>query len=152
MLLNADVSKIASMIEADPSMADKIGVTSSLQQKTGGVHSGAWLYAITSQAKEPTLAWEFITLILSEERCRARMELVSMVPPIDSLRAEYIALNPIVNEAQLENLTFSTAWPKASCSSVLESALHLAYDEIVYDVSTPEEALANAEQEVEKNR
>lgn len=152
MLLNANTDTLSSMIKEDPSMADKLGVASSLKGKTGGVHSGAWLYAITSQSKNPDLAWEFISFVFSDERCRARMDLVGMVPPIKSLSDEYIAKDPLINEPQLENMTWSMAFPAVAWSNAYSEALNLAYEEIVYGTDTPAGALAHAEEEIAKNR
>ncbi len=137
---------VMSMIEADPSLEEKIGYTSSLTNVQGGMHCGAWMYAISAQSKQPDLAWEWIQFVLSKERAEARMNETNMVPPLKSLAEEYEEKGGTLYTAQLGNLVQSQAYPKLSWTNVYEESLHLAYDEIIYGQKTPEQAMKDLEE------
>lgn len=139
--LHISPDAIRSMINEDPSLQGKIGYQPTLINKKGGNHCGAWLYSISSQSKNPDLAWEWIKFIFTEERCRVRMNEFKIVPPMNSLSEEYIAKDPDLNRAQLKNLVQSQAYPKLSWTNVYEESLHLAYDQILYGEKTAEQAM-----------
>ncbi len=136
---------LQSMIEADPSLEDKIGFAPSLTNLSGGIHAGAWLYSISTQSKIPDTAWSWIEFIFSEERSAVRMNEMGIVPPINSLNDDYIAMGGELYEAQFENLKQSQAYPKLSWTNIYEESMHVAYDEIVYGTKTPEQAMQDLE-------
>ena len=138
---------IQSMIKEDPSLEGKIGYASSLTNVKGGMHCGAWLYSISSQSKQPDLAWDWIEFIFTKERVEARMNETNMVPPLTSMSEEYKELGGELYAAQLGNLVQSQAYPKLSWTNIYEESLHLAYDEIIYAQNTPEQAKQDLEAE-----
>lgn len=150
MALSTHVPTIKSWIEEDPSLADKLGYAPSLTEAQGGIHAGAWLYSISSQCENPDLAWEWIKFIFSEERSLARMYETGMIPPLDSLREDYMAEGgeefALLHEAQMANMQQSFAYPKISWSSLYEEQLNIGYDEIIYDIKTPEQAMQDVEE------
>ena len=148
MTLAISPDQIHSMLEEDPSLEGKIGYAPSLTNKSGGIHCGAWLYAISSQTKQPDLAWEWIRFVFSEERCRVRMEEFGIVPPVQSLNEEYIKDDPDIKSAQLKNLNQSQAYPKLNWTNVYEETLHQAYDQILYHQKTPDTAIADLQNDI----
>ena len=137
---------VMSMIEEDPSLEGKIGYAPSLTNVQGGMHCGAWMYAISSQSKQPELAWEWIEFVLSKERAEARMNETNIVPPLNSLADAYKERGGDLYAAQLGNLVQSQAYPKLSWTNIYEESLHLAYDEIIYGEKTPEQAMKDLEE------
>lgn len=148
MTLTISPDQIHSMLEEDPTLEGKIGFAPSLTNKSGGIHCGAWLYAISSQTKQPDLAWEWIKFVFSEERCRVRMEEFGIVPPIQSLANEYIEDDPEIKSAQLQNLNQSQAYPKLDWTNIYEETLHQAYDQILYHQKSPEEAMNDLQNDI----
>ena len=110
------------------------------------MHCGAWMYAISSQSKQPDLAWEWIQFVLSKERAQARMDETNIVPPLNSLAEAYKEKGGDLYAAQLGNLVQSQAYPKLPWTNIYEESLHLAYDEIIYGEKTPEQAMKDLEE------
>lgn len=150
MCLQIAPATIISMIEEDPSLKDKIGYQASLTNKEGGIHCGAWTYAITERCKNKDLAWSWIDFVFSEERCTARMEEQGMVPPLASLQDVYQEFGGEYGDlyvTQLGNLKQSQAYPKVSWSNAYEETLRSTYDWLVYGEKSAEQAAADATQE-----
>lgn len=148
MTLSIAPDQILSLLQEDPSLEGKIGFAPSLEQKQGGMHSGAWLYAISSQSKNPDLAWEWINFVFSDERVRVRMDEFGILPPTASLRDEFVKDDPELRGAQLANLNQAQAYPKLSWTNVFEETLHSAYDHIIYHTKTPEEVMNDTQREI----
>lgn len=149
MSLMISPATLISMMEEDASLKDNIGYAASLVGKRGGIHCGAWTYAITERCKDSELAWQWIDFVFSEERCRARMEEEGMVPPLQSLQEEYRAFGGEYGDlyvTQLTNLKQSQAYPKISWSNPYEETLRTTYDWLVYGEKTPEQAGIDATQ------
>lgn len=138
--------EISTMIANDPSLEDKIGVSSYVPAKDGADSTwcGYRLLAINAAAKDPDVAWEVISYLMTEDANRNRME-ANVPPAYKSLCEEYEKRNEKINVPAVAAIGVGEPFPKTDWMASYAEAVRNALQETLYGEKSAEQALADAE-------
>jgi len=143
--------RIKNYVTQNPEMKEKFGYVACVP----GVESASWcgvhFYAMTSQAGDPDLAWSLIEHLTSEETLARRVESAGLSSTFQSASEKYASLDPEINQAIVDAISIGAGNPRVSWAADYEIELDQALEEVFYGVSTPEEALAKAQTNLEKS-
>lgn len=140
----------AQYIKENPDMEDKFGVAACVPNKEPATWCGVWLYGITSQSKDPDLAFDLISYLTSRDVLSKRMEETGIPTPYLSTAEAYIEMDPVLNQAVADAIECGYGNPKVTWSKVYEDTLDEMLEQVFYGVKTPEEALAAAQEKLLK--
>lgn len=141
---------ISNYLRTNPDMADKFGFTACVPGEESATWCGVWFYSMTTQADDPALAWNLISHLTSKEVLKQRVDDAGLPSAFASSSEDYIELNPVMNQSIIDAITFGSGNPKVSWSSKYVQELNLAIEEVFYEQKTAEEALAVAQENLEK--
>lgn len=136
------------MITADPSLKDKIGVGLQPFYGNGDIKAsfgGAQLLFMSSTSKHKEEAWQLITFLLSKEQIMKQYEVAATPPVLHSLREAYIKDDPVINTAVFDAITYTVGNPKVTWASQYITYLKQAFEQVMYDEATVEDALQEAQ-------
>lgn len=136
-------SLLEAFVESNPDLADDLGIISELGQEASSTFGGLYQLYITSQAREPDLAWDFIATVMTESETMRRTEVVGSPVVREDLRDWYIAQGPF-NEGIYESSMVSEPWPNVPWSGQYRTYLAQAYEEAVFGRLRAAEALRQA--------
>lgn len=134
-------SDIQGMIAADPSLADKIGMSAPLSRKQQSTFAGMGFLFMSEDSKNKELAWEFIQMAMSAEETQTRTDQLGIPPVLESLRAAYIAADPEKNEATLKAIEVGKGAYPVVFSTRLNNEVSTAIEQVYYGKKSAEEAL-----------
>lgn len=141
-----------SLIAENPDLADKLGFFPYVSGERAGSFSGYRIFAISETSEHKEEAWKFYELMMEGERMWERLEKFNSMPVRYSLEEQYIALNPEMNEAMVECVKVGKGRPALSWVSTLSKNELSMYEEVMYGVKTPEQALADCLANIEAER
>lgn len=139
--------EISAMIENDPSLEEKIGISSYVPAKDGtnSTWCGYRLFAVNAASKYPDEAWDVISWLMTEESNRNRMEKANIPPAYKTLSEEYIQMNEKINLPASEAISVGEPFPKTDWMTSYGEAVKNAQQEVLYGEKSAEDALQDAE-------
>lgn len=132
---------VTAMLQEDPSLKDKIGFFGSVKGETTGSFCGYRIFAIAESSEYKDEAWEFYKFLMSPEQMMTRYEKFAQMPVRQSLEEQFIANNPLMHSAMVECAKIGLGRPAVSYISLLNTYERGIYEETMYGVKTPEQAL-----------
>ena len=118
--------------------------------------NGAWLYSMTSASKNKDQAWSFIEEWMSPEEVWAAYQATGNVPVLRSLRDQFTAVNPELNDALFKGVETGLGAPLVTWAPTLFRYLESAMGEAYYGEKVPAQALkdnyATLLDEIEKSK
>ena len=143
------------MIKNDPDLKDKLGIMPVMKGDDKKMtFCGYRFFVLGADTKHPDESWEFLKFMMSSEQMWERYELLGIPVVRKSLMDDFINDNPERNELIADHVSngkgkYITPW-----SAVADQHFRKAYQEILNDVKSVEQALndaqAAAEEEIEK--
>ena len=105
--------------------------------------NGAWLYSMTSASKNKDQAWSFIEEWMSPEEVWAAYQATGNVPVLRSLRDQFTAVNPELNDALFKGVETGLGAPLVTWAPTLFRYLESAMGEAYYGEKVPAQALTD---------
>ena len=103
--------------------------------------NGAWLYSMTSASKNKDQAWSFIEEWMSPGEVWAAYQATGNVPVLRSLRDQFTAVNPELNDALFKGVETGLGAPLVTWAPMLFRYLESAMGEAYYGEKVPAQAL-----------
>lgn len=140
--------ELAAMLENDPSLEEKIGITAGVPAADGveSTWCGYRLFAINAASKYPDIAWDVIAYLMTEDANRNRMENANIPPAYENLNEEYISKNEKINLPASNAINIGEPFPKTDWMTSYGEAVKNAQQEVLYGNKSAEEALKEAEE------
>ena len=145
------------ILKNNPNWEDKIGYVPVLQKEDVGeqwAFCGYRLFGIGATSKYPDQSWELVKFFMSPEVMWRRFEVANVPPVRRSLMDRFIAENPTRNEMIIEYVENGKGKPIVPWGGVYNRYLSKAYEEVINNEKTAEQALQDAElgllKEIEK--
>jgi ABC-type glycerol-3-phosphate transport system substrate-binding protein len=135
---------IQQMFQNDPSLKDKIGFVSNVPGKKAATFGGLRLLTMSSTSKNKDEAWEVIKHLMSKEILSKRMKEIKIAPVRKSLAQEFVSMDPLFNKATLDAIAIGYSRPSVTWSPLYRKYTQQAYEQALFNVKTPEEALKEA--------
>ena len=133
-------------LKENPDMKENIGMTACVPGKETATWCGVWFYGVTSQSKNPEMAFDLVSYLTSEAVLSSRVEMAGLPSAFRYNEDEYVDLDPEVNQAVMDAIACGYGNPKVSWAPLYEKVLDQLTEEVFYDVKTPEEALKDAQE------
>ena len=132
---------VNAMIQEDPSLKEKLGFFGSVKGQTSGSFCGYRIFAIGESSEHKDEAWEFYKFLMSPEQMMTRYEQFAQMPVRNSLEERFISYDPLMHNAMVECAKIGLGRPAVSYISLLNTYERGIFEETMYGVKTPEEAL-----------
>lgn len=139
---------IEELLREDPALEDKLGFIPFVENKEKASFTGYRVMMIGNTTKYPDEAWEFIKFFYEPDIMWKRFEQLKNIPVRKSLADEYIAVNPLVNEVSMQCVEYGAGRPVIGWVPTFTKYETQAYEEVMNEVKTPEQALNDAVQAV----
>ncbi len=144
-------AQIASMISADPALADVLAIASPLTEDAQSAFCGPRLLTINQEAENPDGAWRFIEYIMSPEEVTTRFTEHNMPNVRTSLDEAYIAEDPVINEGVISYVRSGQSMETVEWAGTMNRFLETAFQDYCNEAMGAEEALQLQEDELNKN-
>jgi ABC-type glycerol-3-phosphate transport system substrate-binding protein len=144
-------AQILNMLQNDPTMKDKLGFAPILIQQKKVAFCGYRLFTIGSKTKHKKEAWELIKYMMSKEQMMLRYKQLNIPVVRTSLENEFIASNPALNKVQLEYVKYGKGAESVPWVNIAFSYVQTAYEEVYNNRKTPEQALKDAESNLQRD-
>jgi ABC-type glycerol-3-phosphate transport system substrate-binding protein len=145
------------LLKNNPEWKDKLGYVPVLQKEDVGeqwAFCGYRLFGIGESSDYPDESWELIKFFMSPEIMWRRFEVANVPPVRESLMDRFIAENPTRNEMIMEYVKHGKGKPITPWTGVYNRYISKAYEEVINNEKTAEQALLDAERgllkEIEK--
>lgn len=132
---------IQNMITADPTLADKIGVSAPLSRKQQATFGGMGFMFLSEDSKNKDLAWEFIEMALNNDEMKIRIDDLGIPPIRQSMVEDYVALDPEMNQAIVDAIAVGKGAYPVIYSNELNNQVSAAIEQVYYGKKSAQEAL-----------
>lgn len=134
-------SDIQGMIAADPTLADKIGMSAPLSRVEQSTFAGMGYLFMSQDSQNKEMAWKFIEMAMSPEEVQIRADQIGIPPVLESLKEDYIAQNPEMNQAIIDSIEVGYGAYPVVFSNQLNEEVSAAIEQAYYGAKTPQQAL-----------
>lgn len=141
---------VQGMISADPSLADKIGMSAPLSRKKQSTFAGMGFLFMSQDTKHKDMALKFIEMAMSPEEMKNRADELNIPPVLSSLKDEYIKQNPVMNQAIMDSIEVGSGAYPVVFSNELNTKVSEAIEQIYYGKKTSEQAMNDSVEEYQK--
>ena len=137
---------IRNILKENPDLEGKIGMSVPLSKVQSATFGGLGLQFISADTKHKEAAWQFVEMSMSPEEIKIRSEQLGIPVVRNSLKDEYIAKDPEMNEAILGAIEVGKGAYPVTFSNRLNEEVSRAIEKAYLGKMSPEEALkASAE-------
>jgi ABC-type glycerol-3-phosphate transport system substrate-binding protein len=143
-----NLSWLSNLLKDKPELADKIGIIPPLQQKAKAAFCGYRLYTIGAGSKHKNESWQFIQFMISKEQIQKQFQQLNIPVIRNSLQQDYISKN-ILHKDILEYVKYGKGKPVVPWAVLFNKYLNQAYEAAMNHVKTPEDALKEAQKDLE---
>lgn len=133
------------MIKNDPSLKEKVGFSIGPERVKKSVVGGMITLALGSESKHKDEAAAFLNYLSSDEEYWKRVEQINCPPLVNSLKDQYIALEPELNAITLEALNYALTRPRTTWSSVYTTNENLMFESALTGGVPADKAIADLE-------
>lgn len=131
-------------------LAGKIAMASPVANSRQATFCGMQFLFMSGETKYSEEAWKFIEYASSKESMWARYEQLGTTPIRESLREQFIAEDPEINEVIFESINCGTGSPKVPYANSVYNIINEAMEKIMYDVESPQDALDAAAAKIQE--
>lgn len=131
-------------LEGKIAMADPISGT---RQAT---FSGMNFMYMSGETEHKEEVWKFIEYVSTPENMWTRYEDLGNAVMRESLKDRYVAEDPETHEAIYTSISCGTGSPKVAYANSVYNIIGQAMEQIMYDVSSPEDALNSAAEKIQE--
>lgn len=143
-------SQIASLIQADPTVADKLGYAPVMGRKKKVDFSGYRLFTIGAKSKEKDASWKFIEFLMSSDQVWKRYTDLKIPVVLNSLKDKFVQDNPKFNSILVDYVQHGKGKAVVPWTSLANKYMALAYEEAITGKKSPANALQDAQAALEK--
>lgn len=143
-------SDIQGMIAADPSLADKIGMSAPLGRNKQSTFAGMGYLFMSQDSKNKDMALKFIEMALSADEMKIRADQNNVPPVRESLKEEYIKEKPEMNQAIMDSIQVGKGAYPVVFSNELNNKVSSAIEQVYYGKKTAKDALTGSVTEFQK--
>lgn len=143
-------SDIQGMIAADPSLADKIGMSAPLSRKKQSTFAGMGYMFMSQDSKNKDMALKFIEMAMSADEMKLRADQINIPPVRESLKEEYIKEKPEMNQAIMDSIQVGKGAYPVVFSNELNNKVSSAIEQVYYGKKTAKDALTESVTEFQK--
>lgn len=139
---------ITALLDADPSLADKLGYVPVMMRedrKEQWAFCGYRLFGIGNSSKHKDQSWELVKYFMSPDVMWRRYEKLRVPPVRKSLMTEFFAADPEMNRMISEYVEKGKGKPVTPWTDVYNRYVSKAYEEVINQEKTAEQALNEAE-------
>jgi multiple sugar transport system substrate-binding protein len=138
-------TQLVSILDADPTLKDKIGLVPVLSRQKKSDFCGYRLFTMGSSSKHKNESWEFIKFMMSKEQMRERYKSIKIPPVRQSMENDFIAADPAFNKVVMDYVKNGQGDNTVSWNTLATKYLHQAWEEAYSGKKTSAQALKDAQ-------
>lgn len=142
-------SQLNQFAQSHPDLEKELGFVYNLKRKEEATFGGMYQLFITNQSKNPDLAWDFMTFMMSADETEARIDAVNS-PPTRKDSLDYFMDKSRFNEAIMKSALISKPWPNVTWSALYRRHLDEVGMKTFLGGQEPEEVLEFHQDQLEK--
>lgn len=141
---------VGSIIQNNPELEDQIGFVPLMTKKEKVSFTGWQLFTIGSESEVKDEAWKFIEFAMSPEQVWKRYEETKTPVVLNSLVDKFMEDDPDMHEVVTEYIMHGKGKAVTTFTSLANKHLALAYEEAMNNQKSPEQALNDAQHNLEE--
>lgn len=143
-------SDVQGMIAADPTLADKIGMSAPLSRKKQSTFAGMGYMFMSQDSKNKEMALKFIDMAMGADEMKVRAEQINIPPVRESLKTAYIQEKPEMNQAIMDSIQVGKGAYPVVFSNELNNKVSNAIEQVYYGKKSSKDALTESVTEFQK--